>query len=59
MEYVKVRLLKIHCYLIDSIYTIMYGKVSDYRPPPNTDPSRISVTMRDIKKVYIHEMLVI
>ena len=35
-----------------------------FRPPPNTDrfhrtPSRISIIIRDIKRIYIHQILVI
>ena len=47
----------------DICNTMIWGEVSDYRPPPiryyNTDPSRISLTIRDINKLYIHELLVI
>ena len=46
----------------NSIEIILYNTLreSPLLPTPhNTDPSRISVTIRDIKKSYIHEMLVI
>ena len=36
------------------------GKVSDYRPPPNTDPlSYLRNYKRYQKIIYIHELLVI
>ena len=46
-------------YIVCAFYRIPRANVPDYRPPPNTDSSRISVTKRYIKKLYIHEMLVI
>ena len=56
--YCMYRILRtgVHAYT----YTVhTYGKYPYYRTPHNTDPYRFSVTMRDIKKVYKHELLVI
>ena len=35
------------------------GEIPDYRPPLNNAPSRISVNIRVINRLYIHELLVI
>ena len=48
-------------YLI-CIYIYIYIYIGDslrLPTPPNTDPSRISATIRDIKKLYIHELFII
>ena len=42
------------------IYYDSYILYDSYRgKSPITDPSRISVTIRDIKKLYLHELLVL
>ena len=45
--------------IVFNIFINTRGKSPITDPPPNTDPSRISVTIRDIKKLYRHALLAI
>ena len=49
----------IYIYIIYIYIYIYIGGSLRLPTPPNTDPSRISATIRDIKKLYIHELFII
>ena len=58
-KYIKIKIKRYLNYMYNSIYYIYRGKSPITDPLLIPTPSRISVNIRVIKKLYIHELFVI